>query len=546
MKNINILKRFGMLILILSLTLQFVTVGAQTSIDITYDAENESITVNLNTDKLSKTAVLTVEKDGIFYVLAEFERTSKDAFEYSCDLPDYCSSGRYTAKVTIGGETDTEDFDHINKGLASEAMISVNSATPDNFAGILQSVGNAIAVDYEEFLIYRNPLTDIYFFYKPLGDMTSAEFAVIYGKALAISKISNAGDYEKAIEMLASNAARIGFDYDRFTKLEDAEKEEIIGRFQNWKNEQTSLKTQYDHWFALADINNNRDNSIATYRKAIFETYDDIIGLNLNEYNKSADKDEVIRKMMSDSYDTIKDLCDAFEDAVDKVGTVSDGGGGGSGGRPSKGSGGGGGSAMVNWGSEIIPTKPDETSVTNPFADVSDTHWCNKPISVLFEKGIINGVDNSHFAPESKVTRAEFAKMVVYALFKDSKTSYGAGFDDVSQSDWYYDSVHTAAGIGIINGNGNGMFCPEDKVSRQDAAVIICRALEKKGVVMNNGGSAFSDNEKIADYARNAASMLKNAGVLNGMSDGSFAPLDVLTRAQAAKLLYEALNIISQ
>ena len=90
-------------------------VNAKTSASVEYDAENESIKVFVDTDKKMKTAVLTVEKDGKFYVIAEFERTAIDDFSYSCDLPDYCGSGKYTAKVTIGGETATDDFEHIHK-----------------------------------------------------------------------------------------------------------------------------------------------------------------------------------------------------------------------------------------------------------------------------------------------------------------------------------------------------------------------------------------------------------------------------------------------
>ena len=124
-----VLKKALPLLVVLLMCLPMATVcSAAATVRVDYHAADESITVTLNTDRKEKTAVLTVEKDGRYYVLAEFERTAKDSFVYTCKLPEDCSSGKFTAKVTIGGEVATGSFEHINKRLAQEALDILNAA----------------------------------------------------------------------------------------------------------------------------------------------------------------------------------------------------------------------------------------------------------------------------------------------------------------------------------------------------------------------------------------------------------------------------------
>ena len=83
---------------------------------------------------------------------------------------------------------------------------------------------------------------------------------------------------------------------------------------------------------------------------------------------------------------------------------------------------------------------------------------------------------------------------------------------------------------------------PHSKITRQDMAVILCRALEKKNINLIAGEVVFSDESEISEYAKPAVVKLASSGILKGMSDGSFAPIGVLTRAQAAKAIDEALK----
>ena len=78
-------------------------------------------------------------------------------------------------------------------------------------------------------------------------------------------------------------------------------------------------------------------------------------------------------------------------------------------------------------------------------------------------------------------------------------------------------------------------------ITREDMAVILCRAMEKK-TELKAGTTKFSDNDEIAPYALPCVQKLTKAGIIGGMGDGSFAPKNNATRAQAAAMLYHVLT----
>jgi hypothetical protein len=112
-----------------------------------------------------------------------------------------------------------------------------------------------------------------------------------------------------------------------------------------------------------------------------------------------------------------------------------------------------------------------------------------------------------------------------------------AGFDDVSEDRWSHQYILIAASAGIVNGVTEDEFKPGNEVTRQDAAVMLARLCEKKGIKLE-GQVTSTDSAQIADYAKESVEKLKAANIISGFEDGSFRPLEVLTRAQAAKLIY--------
>lgn len=175
------------------------------------------------------------------------------------------------------------------------------------------------------------------------------------------------------------------------------------------------------------------------------------------------------------------------------------------------------------------------------FKDV-DMEWARNPIEVLASRHIISGVDNDNFKPYQNITRAEFCKMLISTL--DVKAKGGtAKFSDVSSDKWYYDYVNAAAELGLVQGY-NGMFNPDDLITREAMSVMIQRAakLEKYGASAS-GSLNFSDAGNISDWAEDAVLFAKSNGIVQGTGENAFEPKRNATRAETAVMIYKTLKL---
>lgn len=220
--------------------------------------------------------------------------------------------------------------------------------------------------------------------------------------------------------------------------------------------------------------------------------------------------------------------------------TSSDGAGNG-------GSGGSGGSSGGRTSSATVQIPGSATQVTLPeptvlpsgqFTDVSDDHWAKAYIEELAEKGIVNGKADGIFDAEGAITRAEFLKMIV-AVFDLEAENPMVDFTDVTEDDWYYNCVATAAALGVTVGMGDGSFGADALITRQDMAVMVARAAQAAEQTLGQSGSLeqFTDAAAVSEYAREALELLVGAGFISGDDTGALLPAENATRAQAAKIL---------
>lgn len=173
------------------------------------------------------------------------------------------------------------------------------------------------------------------------------------------------------------------------------------------------------------------------------------------------------------------------------------------------------------------------------FYDLDGAPWAKESILKLYELGVVNGRTETEFAPNELITRAEFAQLIVKA-FELKSDAEAENFDDVEADKWYFASVMTARAANVIAGDKDNCFNPGHKLTKQDAAAIICRAL---GLDEVTDGEDFSDDSAIADYARGAVYALRNAGIVNGTPDGMFEPESSATRAQCAVMICASLEV---
>jgi len=176
------------------------------------------------------------------------------------------------------------------------------------------------------------------------------------------------------------------------------------------------------------------------------------------------------------------------------------------------------------------------------FTDLANAEWAKEAILALYEKGIVSGVGNNLYAPGNNVTREQFIVMIMRALEIDA-TENNQEFSDVLPGSYYEKYVATAKKLGIVNGISAEMFGTGANISRQDLAVMVVNAAKHKGMSLEGDKNiAFSDNESISAYAKEAVESLVKTGAINGFSDGTFKPKDSCTRAQAAKIIFEILK----
>ena len=115
-----------------------------------------------------------------------------------------------------------------------------------------------------------------------------------------------------------------------------------------------------------------------------------------------------------------------------------------------------------------------------PFADVQKTDWYAQAVHWAVKNGVTTGVDATRFAPDAACTRAQAATFL-WRMAGQPDGEPGAGFSDVAQDSWYAAAICWAAGAGITEGVGNGVFSPSQACTRAQALTLLFRARDLAG-----------------------------------------------------------------
>ena len=173
-----------------------------------------------------------------------------------------------------------------------------------------------------------------------------------------------------------------------------------------------------------------------------------------------------------------------------------------------------------------------------PFRDVDVDDWFYDAVVYAYENGLMSGVSNREFAPNSTLTRAMVAQML-WAMEGKPQVNYLMQYADVGSGDWYAEAVRWASSQGIMSGYGDSQFGPNDPVTRQQLALILYNYAKEKDYDTTGGGMAlreYSDYDAIADWAVTGLGWAVEHGLISGMGDGVLAPTGGATRAQVAQI----------
>ena len=180
---------------------------------------------------------------------------------------------------------------------------------------------------------------------------------------------------------------------------------------------------------------------------------------------------------------------------------------------------------------------------TLPFTDVERGRWSYDYILNMYQLGIVNGCTETTFEPEGSVTRAQFVKMIACLDGVDTSAYAKCRFTDVSDKSYAAPYIEWAANNGIVKGVSDTSFLPDDNITREQMAAIICRYADYAGIKLADDTPAvtFTDSAQISAYAAPSVTALQRAGIICGSqnADGSYSycPRAYATREQACKVL---------
>ena len=179
-----------------------------------------------------------------------------------------------------------------------------------------------------------------------------------------------------------------------------------------------------------------------------------------------------------------------------------------------------------------------DPDTTISFKDVRADDWFYANVQYVVENKLMNGVEEDKFAPNNTLTRA----MLVTVLYRNEgepAVSKSIPFADVDMGAYYANAVSWAKQNGIVNGVTENEFAPDSNITREQIATIMFRYAQYKGMdaVTLEENLHFTDANKISEYAVSAMNWATGTGLMKGKSTTTINPKDNATRAEIAAIL---------
>lgn len=171
------------------------------------------------------------------------------------------------------------------------------------------------------------------------------------------------------------------------------------------------------------------------------------------------------------------------------------------------------------------------------YQDIAETDWYYEYVNDAFRYNWMTGMGIWKFGPCEILSRAQFAT-ILYRIEGKPETTGDAVFSDIPQGEWYADAVLWAAEQGIVTGYEDGSFGPADVITREQMAVMLHRYAGYRGYNMMEAVdmSTYPDAIDVSDFARGAVSWCVAKGIING-SSGFLNPQGQTSRAECATMI---------
>jgi len=180
----------------------------------------------------------------------------------------------------------------------------------------------------------------------------------------------------------------------------------------------------------------------------------------------------------------------------------------------------------------------------------AETHWGYDDIVRMADKGNTDGDDSGRYEPDAKLTRAEFAELLVksFGLGHRETAAGGPSFTDLPSDAAARESIRIAAQAGLFEGVADGIFAPDQEVTREQIVAVLMRFyrafdLDAGSASAEDRLSAFSDGGLVSDWAEADAREAGQAGIIAGYENGTVRLLQSGTRAEAVALIRRFLQV---
>ena len=480
---------------------------------------------------------------------------SEGKYYYSFKMNGNVPTGDYLAIVKGDNTSLEKEFAYTNPMDIYNALVALSNASDSEVAGLLKTNAGMLGIDAA--LFNNVALTDAtminaklkeVFVANPLdptaGDYTDTinaiKTAILPQSVVASIKSGNASNAAKLIE---EYAAELGVKSTNKYKKYFADNKEYIGKA-IIDNITADLKAEnFQTLFDTAVIIGvfNAAPSWGYVDSAILD-FDSELGITTSSYRrlKNEVKQQMCNTFLNAGFKFTSEIVDKFNGLISQYATDQN-------------------MSEVSYdlmqsqvGEDIFYVKVSheveivEEVEVKTFKDLDSVEWAKENILSMYNNGYVTGKGEEIFAPNDKITREEFAAILVRSFGINKQSADGLAFGDIDKNAWYAGYIAAAKNTGIVNGVNNNAFGVGQPVTREQAAAMLQRAVAAvgKNILPTKSSAAFIDSIQISDYAYDAVIELAKAGVVSGVGSDTFLPRNNATRAEAVVMISRLLSNI--
>ncbi len=177
------------------------------------------------------------------------------------------------------------------------------------------------------------------------------------------------------------------------------------------------------------------------------------------------------------------------------------------------------------------------------FSDILDDFWAKDAIDFMSSREIFSGMGDNLFQPNTSMTRAMFVSVLGRLQGVDT-SQYSSRFTDVEKGSWYEGYVAWAESNGIVSGIGNALFAPNSPITREQMAVILNNFINHANLSIPSDKTIlqFNDKDNISEWATDAVRSCQMMGILSGKPGSIFDPKSESTRVEVSIVLQKIIK----